>query len=228
MQTMPVYYYLNPILQHNVITKYNLKNADNKNYLIYNYDKNYLCYNDHNNGLYRSVIYSYPESTILSYSPPKTIDVTNFMQKYPSIGNDNILVNEMIAGIMIQLFYDVRLNQWQIATKGAVGCKYYHREKGETFSSTKKTFYRMFLDALTAMPDQELKDVALLDLFPKNAAYTFILQHPENNIIIPNVIAKLYLVAVYKLMPTMNCVEFVSPTVYENWQEFQNIQGTNN
>ena len=158
------------------------------------------------------------------------------MQKYPCI-DDNILITEMIAGIMIHLFYDDRIQKWEIATKGSVGCKYYFRKTGESYSPTKTTYYRMFLDALCATAEQELNDVAILDLLPKNASYTFILQHPENSIIIPVMRPVLYLISVYNIEyfaspivhfgsgSLINRVEYIPSTTYENWKAFENIRG---
>lgn len=193
-------------------------------YSILNYDKTLLCYDDIQHGIYRSVIFAFPENSVLGFSPPKSMVLCQFMQKYPIIDN-NIIVNEMKSGLMVNLFFDYRIQQWEIATKGSIGGNYYFRKKNESFSKTQLTFYRMLLDALRATPDQELNDVAIVNMLPKNYSYTFILQHPENTIVIPVEIPALYLIAVYKTIPSLNCVEYIPATEYENWSVFQNVRG---
>ena len=220
----PVYYYLNTNIINNDRIIQKIKIAGNLVYSVLNYDKHLLCFNDYMNGLYRSVIYTYPEKTILSFSPPKMTDINSFMQRHPSIDN-HILVNEMITGIMIHLFYDYRIQKWQLASKKSVGCNYCHHSNDTPDCDTVKTYYRMFLDALSAMPEQNLNDIALLELLQKDISYTFILQHPENNILVPIDNPTIYLISAYRIFPLLNCVEYIPATIYETWPEFKNIEG---
>ena len=115
--------------------------------------------------MYRSVIFSYPEKKILSFTPVKSIPSSTFMQKYPTI-KDNIFINEYIEGVMIQLFYDFRVNCWTIATKGNIGCKYGFYNKNQNVCQNphqnQNTFYNMFLDALHANKNESLNQLAII------------------------------------------------------------------
>jgi hypothetical protein len=83
----------------------------------------------------------------------------------------------------------------------------------------------MFLDALRANKSESLNKIKMLDLFPKDFSYTFIMQHPKNTITKPVTEPHLYLVAVYCIKSDENQVECVSPKYYEKWPAFKNIDG---
>jgi len=203
----------------NKIKKKNIKKTY-ANYFILQYDKTCICFNDTENGMYRSVVFSNPEKKILSFSPIKSIPTYVFIDSYPII-NDEIVIKEHIEGVMINLFYDNRINKWKIATKGAIGGNY-----GFIKSTTKnETFYDMFLDALCASKDYTLNDLKIIKILPKNFSYTFILQHPNNIISKPVNSPHCYLIAVYSINSTKNEVEYIPSTIYENWSFFNDING---
>ena len=104
-------------------TKYYNKN--NVQYKILNYDSEMLCFDDYISSLYRSVIASFPENKILSFSPQKSLDKDKFIEKYPNI-DDSMIINEIIEGTMINLFYDSRIEKWEISTKSAIGGIYFY------------------------------------------------------------------------------------------------------
>jgi len=200
--------------------------ANNNTYHIANYNKTILNFNDRKSGEYRSVIFSFPDKKLLSFSPPKSIPSLVFMNKYPNI-TTNMLVTSAIEGVMITLFYDNDINKWEIATKGAVGGKYgyygniikrKHEERFET-----PTFYRMFLDALRANADEELNNLPFLEHLPKNACYNFILQHPKNIIVLPVKEPMVYLIGVYLI--DGEYVEYIPQTCYEIWSELKIATG---
>jgi hypothetical protein len=125
------------------------------------------------NDLFRSIIYK--NKKVVCFSPPKSIQYTDFIQKY-DIGK--IVVDEFIDGTMINAFYDT--DSWKLATRTVVGAKC-------TFYST-KTFHDMFHE--TNMN---------YDLLDKELCYSFVLQHPENRIVTPIETPTLYLIACYKI-----------------------------
>jgi hypothetical protein len=196
-------------------------------YEILNYDKNILCEDDAEYGLYRSIIVALPEKQILCFSPPKSVIMDNFIVN--ACGDrDNIYVNETIEGTMINLFYDYRIHKWEISTKSAIGGNYfYYRNQYELDDDkTKKqtSFYRMFLDALRLGENQELNDFTYLENLPKNYSYSFVLQHPDNHIVLSVNAPTLHLVGVYEIT-NKNHIVSVSPNIYEEWDIFKNIQG---
>ena len=207
-----VKYNVNQPIQNKI--KQKLVATERQLYTIMNYDKHMLCFNDTKNGLFRSVIFSYPQNQVLSFTPPKTMDFIDFMKNYPTI-TDNIIINENIEGIMIQLFFDDRTNNWEIATKGNIGGKYYI--SGKTTDTT-LTFYEMFLEALCVTS----LSGSFFDGLQKDMSYTFILQHPKNVIVLPVERPRLVLISVYK-MNFENLVEYIPSTIYDGWSEFKNI-----
>ena len=193
-------------------------------YTILNYDKDVLCDDDYNSGYYRSIISSSPENKILAFSPQKSLKNEIFIEKYPNI-DANIFMNEIIEGTMINLFFDERIEQWEISTRGAVGGSYfYYRNQYELDSDRKNqtSFYQMFLEALSADEKQPLNEVSLLNELPKNYCYSFVLQHPDNHIVLPISKCSIYMVAVYEVMDGNN-VKYISPLEYQNWDLFKNV-----
>lgn len=193
-------------------------------YSILNYDKDVLCDDDYNTGYYRSIISSTPENKILAFSPQKSLKNEIFIEKYSTI-NETIFMNEIIEGTMVNLFFDERLDQWEISTRGAVGGSYfYYRNQYELDSDRKNqtSFYQMFLQALSMEDTQTLSQIALLEDLPKNYSYSFVLQHPDNHIVLPISKCSIYMVGVYELMDGNN-VKYISPLEYQNWDLFKNV-----
>jgi len=175
--------------------------------------------NFENENVYRSLILSDNEENpqLLSFSPPKSVEKTKFLETHDW---SDIHINEAIEGTMIQLFYDHRIQSWEIATKNAVGGSYwfFKNQYDETVKRKHTTFYDMFLDALASERDRELNDLQILKQLPKEYCYTFVLQHPENHIVYTVEFAKLYLVAIYKIAESK--VEFILPEEYQGWKCF--------
>ena len=209
-----------------LVNKKIYQNANMK-YTIMNYTKDFLCFDDYETSKYRSVILSNPENKLLCFSPPKSIKYDIFMEKYPDI-DENIYVSEMVEGVMINLFYDERIQSWEIATKCAIGGNYKHKTLSVHETSNKNSFIELFLDALQCMSrvkplNKRLNQNKVIEIFPKNYCYNFVLQHPKNKIILNIENPKLYLVGVYEIQ--RNMAVKIHPHVFENWDIFLNIHG---
>ena len=209
-----------------LINKKTYQNSNIK-YTIMNYTKDFLCFDDYETSKYRSVIFSNPENKLLSFSPPKSIKYDTFMENYPDI-DENIYVNEIVEGVMINLFYDERIQSWEIATKSAIGGNYNHKTQNNTGNSNKSTFIELFLDALQCVSDikplcKRLNQNKVIEIFPKKYCYNFVLQHPKNKIILNIENPKLYLVGVYEIKE--NTAVKIPPPIFENWDIFLNIHG---
>jgi hypothetical protein len=199
-------------------------NKSNVTYTILNYDNNFICDNDVSNGYYRSLIVSSPENKLLAFSPQKSLKPDTFIEKY-SVIDETIFMNEIIEGTMVNLFFDDRVRQWEISTRGAVGGSYfYYRNQYDMDSDKKKqnSFYQMFLEALGAGDNQSLNELSLLQDMPKNYSYSFVLQHPDNHIVLPISKCSIYLVSVFELQEG-NSVKYVSPLEYQYWDLFKNV-----
>lgn len=186
--------------------------TNNSTYKVVRYDKNFLCQDLISSyGLCRSVIVN-SANKVIGFAPPKSIPIDIFMKKYPTIDNNNIIVEEFVEGTMINVFFDPDVGltgSWEISTRNTVGAT-------STFfkGPSAKTFREMFKEAAT---ECEL-DINLLDT---ELCYSFVLQHPENRIVVPIAKPKLYLVAVYKINNgNTNNVTVNSYNVYEYTKYF--------
>jgi hypothetical protein len=182
----------NEILKNNTPTKTlklscnQSKNNENM-YKIINYEKLQISHdNISTTGLFRSVILN-KNGDLVSFSPPKSIQTDTFIKNYPEIGPD-IVAREFVEGTMINVFWDPSVGLtggWEIATRNTIGAtsKFFK-------SANSKTFRDMFLEAAQ-------KNNLILECLNRNYCYSFVLQHPENRIVVPFSEPQLYLVAMY-------------------------------
>jgi hypothetical protein len=227
---MPVEYTID-IHSYNT-DKINTKSCISKDiqYSILKYDEKVVCDNDEKLGLYRSIVLAEPEKKIVSYSPPKSITMDLFQERNPVLTED-ILVNEVIEGPLLTLFWDDRINAWELASKGAIGGNYWFyrtQYKGFSEQAPQPTFRSMFLDVLRAGPDQDINDLPILQELPKGNpgerfCYNFVLQHQDNHIVLEIHFPVLYLVSVYVIGE--NKITAVPPETYQEWNVFYIMNG---
>jgi len=171
------------------LNKIEYLSANNQKYKVIRYDKNLLSIDLINSfGLCRSVIVN-SSNNVVCYSPPKSIPYSLFISKYPNKTN-SIIAQEFIEGTMINVFWDSNIGlsgAWEIATRNIVGATSSFYKKYPS-----KSFRDMFLEAANYC---ELE----LDRLNKNYCYSFVLQHPNNRIVVPFNKPQLYLVAVYSI-----------------------------
>lgn len=205
----------------------------NQEYFFFNYDSDYICDNDEETGRYRSVIFNtYQE--LLSISPFKTLTL-DFFKKNFDLAKEEIFVDELIEGTMIQLFWDPRMNEWEIATKKSIGGNYSYFKIPNDVPHI--SFRSMVLEAFRESAKMDFNKISFLEYFPKEYCYTFVLQHPMNHIVIPVQTPKMYLIAVHKCLndesifdeetkrkQTVN-VEIISPLEYQTWDIFRDLNG---
>jgi hypothetical protein len=187
------------------------KNNGN-NYKIINYNKNLLGSDNVNSiGLFRSVILN-SANRLICFSPPKSIQSDTFIQKYPEL-NENIIAQEFIEGTMINVFWDPTIGLtggWEIATRNTIGAtsKFFKSENG-------KTFRDMFMETAASSK-------LILDSLNRNYCYSFVLQHPENRIVVPFKEPQLYLVALYYVYSHNYQIQII-PIEPEKLFDFQNV-----
>jgi hypothetical protein len=149
---------------------------------VVKYDKIYLNVNNVETlGLFRSVVLD-DNGDVISFSPIKSknlfIDDTiknKIFHEYQ--------IEEFVEGTMINLFWHPYLNDWEITTRSTIGAK-------NSFNES-KTFRFMFLDACNAVNFD-------FDTLDKKYSYSFVLQHPENRIVVPIKDLNIYLARMYK------------------------------
>ena len=184
--------------------------TNNSSYRVIRYDKNLLCVDlIPSYGLCRSVILN-SANNVVGFAPPKAIHTDVFINKYPENEHDGeIEAEEFVEGTMINVFFDSTIGvtgSWEISTRNTVGAT-------SSFFKTphSKTFRQMFMEAAA-----ECKlDINQLD---KDLCYSFVLQHPENRIVVPFSKPQLYLVGVYKInnRPNNVTVDFFDVFNYTN------------
>jgi hypothetical protein len=151
---------------------------------VIRYDKDILVYDlIQTYGLCRSVILN-SQNMVVSFAPPKSIQSDRFIKKY----NDNfngIVAEEFVEGTMINVFWDPSIGLtggWEIATRNTPGAT------SSFFKGTSnKTFRDMFLEAAQ-------QHNLVLHMLNPAYFYSFVLQHPDNRIVVPFKSPKLYLV----------------------------------
>lgn len=182
----------------------------NNMYGFLNYDESYLSLNDTQTGLYRSIIFSYPERKILSFCPSKSISYSYYRTLFPLMDSDNY-ITEHIDGELIQLFYDSRQESWLLANKYNLG--FYEKFK-------KKTINQYFSKSLGYHEKEELKNLPFLKDLNKNCNYVFILSFDGYN---EN--PKLYLTNVFQVQCNLpNTIKFIPEFEYQSWPEINNIK----
>jgi hypothetical protein len=203
------------------------RTSNNVPYKVVRYDKDMLSIDSvETYGLCRSVIVN-NENTVVGFAPPKSMNVQEFITRYTmnvdassnvssssssSSSNDNIIAEEFVEGTMINVFWDKTLGVsggWEISTRNTVGAtsRFYKSKKS-------KTFRDMFLEAANS------SNISFSRLNP-NYCYSFVLQHPENRIVVPFKVPKLYLVAVYFIDNSVNNSVVIYP------QDMESIKNAN-
>jgi len=171
------------------LNKIESRTSNNSTYKVVRYDKNFLSSDlVPTYGLCRSVIIN-SKNKVVGFAPPKSISSEQFIQKY----NENtpgVVFEQFVEGTMINVFWDDSIGLdggWEIATRNTVGAT-------SSFYKSKqsKTFRDMFLEA-------SYENNMSFNLLDKKYSYSFVVQHPENRIVVPFKSPQLYLVAVYSI-----------------------------
>jgi hypothetical protein len=162
-----------------------------RSFRLYHYNKSALTAElTYTYGLLRSVIVNASDH-IVCFSPPKSLSSDAFITQYPaqSIWKQYLVAEEFVEGTMINVFWDDALNGFEFATRNNIGADvtFY---KGQGASS--KTFKTMFTECAAACQ----LDVNKLN---KRFCYSFVMQHPENRIVVAFSKLQLYLIATYDI-----------------------------
>lgn len=171
------------------LNKVECRSSNNARYTVIRYDKQMLAHDLISTyGLCRSIIVN-SHNKVVCFAPPKSISSDTFIKRY-SEDTDGIVAEEFVEGTMINVFWDPSIGLtggWEIATRNTVGAtsKFYKTNNG-------KTFREMFLEAAH-------KNNLILQRLNPEYCYSFVLQHPENRIVVPFKNPQLYLVGIYSI-----------------------------
>jgi hypothetical protein len=189
------------------LNKVECRTSNNSTYRVIRYDKNFLNIDlIPSYGLCRSVVVNTCDK-VVSFAPPKSIPTDEFIKKY-SEDATGIVAEEFVEGTMINVFWDDSIGVsggWEIATRNTVGAtsSFYKGPRA-------RTFREMFLEAAK-------ENNLLLDNLEKENCYSFVVQHPENRIVVPFKKPQLYLVAVYS-------IKNEDDSIYVNVHDVQNFR----
>lgn len=184
------------------------------NYTIVTYDRNMVCDDEAETGKYRSVIFR--QGNLVCFAPPKSITFEQFIKKYPQELDqksteiqipEEIHITEIIEGTMINIFYDHNRNVWEMATKNAIGARYWYFSQHD--SNNRKTFRDMFMEAIGEKDYTDLQDTQLVAELDRNCCYNFVLQHPDNHLVFEITTPRLYLVSAYHVYSTIKTVLYI-------------------
>ena len=190
--------------------------TNNSEYKVIRYDKNFLCIDlIPSYGLARSIIVN-SANKVVGFAPPKSYNAELFFNKY-SENTTGIQAEEFVEGTMINVFFDTSISgtgSWEISTRNTVGAT------SSFFKSTSsKTFRQMFMEAAS-----ECKlDIGKLE---KELCYSFVIQHPENRIVVPFSKPQLYLVGVYHINNVFNDITVTAYDAQEYRKFFSEIGTT--
>ena len=186
--------------EFNTVNNKNLKilakkyTFNDKEYTIIKYNKQNLLKEEYNTlGLARSIIVY--NGKIVCFSPPKSIDYSNFITDHDS---SDTYAEDFIDGTMINLFNNG--SEWEVASKSTIGANNQFFVNSE---DDKRTFREMFFEACRLAN----LDINLLN---RDFCYSFVLQHPNNRIVTPIDYPKVYIIRAYKIDNLTNIIEEVS------------------
>jgi hypothetical protein len=179
-------------------------------------------------GRFRSVVFD-RDGNICCVAPPKMLTLLDEMktQEVNSVSS-TLVAEELVEGIMVNLFWKSSSasaegeGQWYIATKSCVGeVSFDHilqaeaeaqaqsqsqadtqaTATAETTSEEPRGFQKLGVQEVLRRRICEVLSVLSggLTTVPKQYCYSFVVQHPKNQIVNTITVPKLYLVAVYEL-----------------------------
>ena len=171
------------------------KKSNDQKYSVIRYLKEFLSLDViPTYGLCRSVIIN-SKHKVVGFAPPKSTPSDTFIKMYPE-KNENLIAEEFVEGTMINVFWDPAIGVaggWEISTRNTVGAA------SSFFKGKNKTFRDMFLEAAKV-------NNLLLEHLNKEFCYSFVLQHPDNRIVVPFKKPTLYLIALYSIQIVDNDV----------------------
>jgi hypothetical protein len=167
--------------------------------------------------LFRSVILNENETRLLSFSLPKSVSFDEFKERYTEVGvplnleSSRFLINEIIEGTMINLWWDDENNHWQISTKKSISGNYNYFKN--PLVEKQKTFKQMFMEVIGDFETPEFDQTANLK---KDCYYSFVIKHPENHIVHSVFQPAIYLVAVYEKIDDWK-VKYIPQNQFMKW-----------
>jgi len=142
-----------------------VRNKDYPHLALIRYVKGYSNMDHTNAHYFRSVIWNTATNKPVCVAPFKSLPMTSYE------ASADYIVEDFWDGTMLNMFYDEQISQWVLATRSNVGanCRFY----------SSQNFTKLFWDTFNLM------GLKIMD-FPQNGMYSWVLQHPENRIVVPS------------------------------------------
>jgi len=166
-------------------------------------------------GRFRSVVFD-SDGRVCCVGPAKMLKISEDIQGQPvnSVAG-HLTAEEMVEGVMVNLFWRAGVGKWLIATKSCVGeVSFDHIIEAQATEATEATEISSGVDTTTSSTYQKLSiqevlrrricDVLSLlpgglDTIPKEYCYSLVIQHPKNQIVNVITVPRLYVIAVFQL-----------------------------
>ena len=157
-------------------------------------------------GRFRSVVFD-SNGQICCIAPPKMLKLTDDMKSWPvNSEGGHLTAEELVEGMMVNLFYYKGTEKWYVSTKSSVGeVSFDHIQESmavEATSTAEGTYQKLNIQEILRRRICDILSVLPggLEAVPKQYCYSFVLQHPKNQIVNVITVPRLYLVAVYEIV----------------------------
>ena len=120
---------------------------------------------------FRGMIYNKKTKKIVCYGLDGKLNINDFKENN---NYNDITIEESIDGTLINLFYDN--NQWNVSTKGSINAK-------KSYWYSNQSFYNLFIEAWNKYYSNLDETNTNFDELNKEYCYSFVLMHPNNQIV---------------------------------------------
>jgi hypothetical protein len=154
-------------------------------------------------GRFRSVVFD-SNGKICCIAPPKMLKLTDEMKSWPvNSEGGHLTAEELVEGMMVNLFYYKGTEKWYVSTKSSVGeVSFDHIHEAMAVDAAVGTYQKLNIQEILRRRICDILSVLPggLEAVPKQYCYSFVLQHPKNQIVNVITVPRLYLVAVYEIV----------------------------
>lgn len=186
-------------------------------YTLLNYDTAMVCNDDNMRGMYNAVVLDPETRKVMAIGPSKSNTLQKFKTLYGSVITNTNIVNvlEMVEGLFFQLFWDERIEKWEISTRNSIGGKYsyYRMPHVETL-----TYRNMICESMKLTKEQDINEWEKIGVLDKKYCYHFVMQHPGNHMVWNIETPALYAIGAFELHfnNTPNQIRYVQPKELES------------
>ncbi len=194
-----------------------LKGITSKPILVNETDTDYILLNGNDDqdtcGRINAVVLDHDTRKILAVGPTKPYTMEKFVATYGDTIDKTIEITDMIEGLFFQLFWDDRIQRWEIGTHTSVFGNYSYYRMPHIQSPTYRT---MICQAMGNVED--LNDWKGLEYMDKKCCFHFVLQHPLNHFVFKIKAPTIFFIGAFELHTNgvTNQIRYIPPNEYEN------------